>query len=72
MSSFTKDGISAGMGTSMNIRAKATAESMAVTVILWVRETAAVREMAWTLGSDIIKHSFLLLENTLRSFVFPR
>ena len=27
------------MGTSMNIRAKATAESIAVTTILWVDET---------------------------------
>ena len=33
---LTKDGMSIGMGNSMNIRIKATALSMAATVMLWV------------------------------------
>ena len=43
MSIFTKEGISAGMGNSMNIRRKATALSMAVTVSLWVFFAADIK-----------------------------
>ena len=48
----------------MNISRKATADSMAVTVSLWVRLRLAAREagMALALGSDIKKHSFFRLK----------
>ena len=52
------------MGNSMNISRKATADSMAVTVSLWVRLRLAAREagMALALGSDIKKHAFFRLK----------
>ena len=48
----------------MNISRKATADSMAVTVSLWVRLWLAAGEVerALALGLDIIKHSFFCLK----------
>ena len=62
MSSFTKEGIKAGMGNSMNIRMNATADSMAVTVSLWVRFRLAETELVWESDADIKIHSFVVLK----------
>ena len=72
ISSFTKEGISAGMGNSMNISTKATADSMAVTASLWVRLRLVEAGTALVVGSDIEIHSFVLLENTLDALTPPR
>ena len=66
--------MSIGMGNSMNISRKATADSMAVTVSLWVRFRLAAREVgiALALGSDIKNTLLFSFENTLDALTSPR
>lgn len=74
MSSLTKDGIRAGMGNSMNISKKATADSMAVTVTLW-----GAAPPSRTGGGDCVDIGFrhkktllFLFENTPDTLTSPR
>ncbi len=62
------------MGNSMNISRKATADSMAVTVSLWVRLRPAAREVgiALDIGFRHKKTLLFLLENTLDALTSPR
>ena len=73
-SGFTKEGIRAGMGNSMNISRKATPESIAEIVSLWVRLRLAARVegIALALGSDIKNTLLFSFENTLDALTSPR